>query len=378
MEKDRMAAQRHLYIFTLIGLLLGVAVDILIRYNNTTAFIYSVVTIFGVLFALTYNNVNFSRLIGTSFLLAFFLSIPLFPLKMDYSMKDYFHFFTFFVGFPFFIYVAHCFHYAYHHDNTWRVSYSSLFAGVWNTIPLLFIALVFSSLANLLIVLGSFVFKTVGNNYLWDLYFYNRDFKLISNITLFFMGLGVGQQNLNIIHNMRFLLLRIMYYLFPLLAAISILYFILYTFHSFSSSQEHINPLIVLIPLTTAGIIFFNAYFQDGTIKSDYPSWLKLSLRVYRVILFLLALMMTYKILSDFSLDTNAFIYLLVAVLFSFTYAITAFLNENQEKQWIYMGNIGTAIFFIVTLFLCNLPYIPVEFTIGGGNAINFITSTLS
>ncbi|HEN5520373.1 TPA: hypothetical protein U6299_001845, partial [Legionella pneumophila] len=200
-----MAAQRHLYIFTLIGLLLGVVVDILIRYNNTTAFIYSVVTIFGVLFALTYNNVNFSRLIGTSFLLAFFLSIPLFPLKMDYSMKDYFHFFTFFVGFPFFIYVAHCFHYAYHHDNTWRVSYSSLFAGVWNTIPLLFIALVFSSLANLLIVLGSFVFKTVGNNYLWDLYFYNRDFKLISNTTLFFMGLGVGQQNLNIIHNMRFL-----------------------------------------------------------------------------------------------------------------------------------------------------------------------------
>ncbi|ABQ55621.1 hypothetical protein SCZ71_11905 [Legionella pneumophila serogroup 1] len=373
-----MVAQRHLYIFTLIGLLLGVTVDILIRYNNTTAFIYSVVTIFGVLFALTYNNVNLSRLIGTSFLLAFFLSIPLFPLKMDYSTKDYFHFFTFFVGFPFFIYVAHCFHYAYHHDNTWRVSYSSLFAGVWNTIPLLFIAFVFSSLANLLIALGSFVFKTVGNNYLWDLYFYNRDFKLISSTTLFFMGLGVGQQNLNIIHNMRFLLLRIMYYLFPFLAAISALYFILYTFHSISSSQEYINPLIVLIPLTTAGIIFFNAYFQDGTIKSDYPSWLKLSLRVYRVILFLLALMMTYKILSDSSLDTNAFIYLLVAVLFSFTYAITAFLNENQEKQWIYMGNIATAIFFIVTLFLCNLPYIPVEFTIGGGNAINFITSTLS
>ncbi|HAT8592171.1 TPA: hypothetical protein F7Z63_07460 [Legionella pneumophila] len=378
MEKDRMVAQRHLYIFTLIGLLLGVTVDILIRYNNTTAFIYSVVTIFGVLFALTYNNVNLSRLIGTSFLLAFFLSIPLFPLKMDYSTKDYFHFFTFFVGFPFFIYVAHCFHYAYHHDNTWRVSYSSLFAGVWNTIPLLFIAFVFSSLANLLIALGSFVFKTVGNNYLWDLYFYNRDFKLISSTTLFFMGLGVGQQNLNIIHNMRFLLLRIMYYLFPFLAAISALYFILYTFHSISSSQEYINPLIVLIPLTTAGIIFFNAYFQDGTIKSDYPSWLKLSLRVYRVILFLLALMMAYKILSDFSLDTNAFIYLLVAVLFSFTYAITAFLNENQEKQWIYMGNIGTAIFFIVTLFLCNLPYIPVEFTIGGGNTINFITSNLS
>ncbi|HAT7793498.1 TPA: hypothetical protein JAZ51_04335 [Legionella pneumophila] len=378
MEKDRMVAQRHLYIFTLIGLLLGVTVDILIRYNNTTAFIYSVVTIFGVLFALTYNNVNLSRLIGTSFLLAFFLSIPLFPLKMDYSTKDYFHFFTFFVGFPFFIYVAHCFHYAYHHDNTWRASYSSLFAGVWNTIPLLFIAFVFSSLANLLIALGSFVFKTVGNNYLWDLYFYNRDFKLISSTTLFFMGLGVGQQNLNIIHNMRFLLLRIMYYLFPFLAAISALYFILYTFHSISSSQEYINPLIVLIPLTTAGIIFFNAYFQDGTIKSDYPSWLKLSLRVYRVILFLLALMMTYKILSDSSLDTNAFIYLLVAVLFSFTYAITAFLNENQEKQWIYMGNIATAIFFIVTLFLCNLPYIPVEFTIGGGNAINFITSTLS
>ncbi|KGP63962.1 hypothetical protein EP47_08665 [Legionella norrlandica] len=365
-----MVAQRELYIFTLIGLLLGIIVDILIRNHNTTVFIYSVITLFSILFALTYNNIHLLRLLGTSFLLAFFLSIPLFPLQINYSIRDYIHFFTFFPGLPFFVYVAHCFHYAFHHDNTWRVSYSSLFAAVWNTIPLLFIASIFSSLANLLIVLGAFVFKTVGSNYLWDLYFYNHDFKLVLNTTLFFMGLGVGQQNINIIHNMRFLLLRIMYYLFPLLAAISILYFILYTSHSFSSGKEHINPLIVLIPLSISGIVFFNAYFQDGSIKSDYPSWLKISLRVYRVVLFFLVSLMTYKILSNFLLDTNTFIYLLVTLLFSLVYAITAFLNENKEKQWIYLGNIGTGIFFVVALFFCNLPYLHLEFTIGKGNII--------
>lgn len=373
-----MVAQRELYIFTLIGLLLGIIVDILIRNHNTTVFIYSVITLFSILFALTYNNVHLLRLIGTSFVLAVFLSIPLFPLKMDYSIKNYLHFFIFLVGFPFFVYVAHSFHYAFHHDNTWRVSYSSLFAAVWNTIPIVFIAVIFSTLANLLIIMGAFVFKTVGSNYLWNLYLYNHDFKLISNTTLFFIGLGVSQQNINIIHNMRFLLLRIMYYLFPLLAAISILYFILYLFHSFSSNEVHIDPLLVLIPLTTAGIIFFNAYFQDGTTKSDYPSWLKLSLRIYRIILFFLSLIMAYKILSEFSLETNAFIYLLVTILFCLTYAVTAFFNENKEKQWIYLGNIATGIFFVATIFLCNLPYIPIEFTIGGGNATNIIFTTPS
>lgn len=371
-----MGKKKEIYIFTLIGLVLGIVLDLLLREKVTTLFYYSFATLFALLFTLTYNNMHRKKLVLTSFIVAVFLSIPLFTVELDYPLRNYLHLFTFMLGFPFFVYVTYSFHYAYHHDNTWKVSYSTLFAAVWNTIPLLVVASVFASLSNLLLILGAFVFKTVGSNLLWDLYFYDHDFKLISNTTLFFIGLSIGLQNITIIHNMRYLLIRIMYYLFPLLAFITVLYFFLYHSHSLTGGQEYINPLVVLIPLTTAGILFFNAYFQDGSLKSDYPNWIKLGLRFYRVILFLISLMMAYRLLQDHALESNFFIYLIVILLFTLNYAITAIFNENKEQNWICLGNIGISLFFIVILFLFNIPHLQVEFFVGGGESTKIILST--
>ncbi|KTD74663.1 hypothetical protein [Legionella waltersii] len=368
-----MANKKEMYIFTLIGLVLGTVLDLLLRNHVTTIFYYSIISLFAVLFVLTYNNMHLLKLVGSSFIASLFLSIPLLPMELELPIRNYLHFFTFMLGFPFFFYVTYCFHYAFHHDNTWRVSYSSLFAAVWNTIPLLIVASIFISLTNLLIVLGAFVFKTVGSNFLWDLYFYNHDFKLISNTVLFFIGLGVGLQNITIIHNMRYLLLRIMYYLFPLLAIISVLYFILYHTHFVTGGPEYINPLVVLIPLTTAGILFFNAYFQDGSLKSDYPDWVKIGLRIYRVVLFFISLMMAYRILQDHSIESNLLLYLIVILLFALNYGVTAIFNENTEKKWICLGNIVIGLFFIIALFLFNIPHLQIEFSVGGGNSTNII-----
>lgn len=150
-----MPSKNGIYIFTVIGLLLGIILDYLIRSTSTTLFYYSLITLFSVLYALAYNEKNLLRLIGTSFLCALFLSIPLIPLKLDFQTQHYIHLFTFLIAFPFFVYIVHSFHYAFHHDNTWQVSYNSLFAAVWNTLPLLFIASIFSALANLLIMMAA-------------------------------------------------------------------------------------------------------------------------------------------------------------------------------------------------------------------------------
>ena len=365
-----MSSKKGIYILALVGLLLGVLIDFLLHEASITIFYYSFITLFGVLFALTYNDKHVIRLIGTSFIFALFLSSPLLPLKIDLGTIHYLHLFTFLIGFPFLIYVAHAYHYAFHHDNNWRVNYSTLFAAVWNTIPLLFVSTIFSILANLLIMLGAFIFKTVGSNYLWDLYLFNHDFKLITNTTLFFIGLGIGQQNIKIIYSLRYLMLRIMYYLFPFLALISGIYFVLYLIHYFSGGSDYLDPLFILLPLTGLGIIFFNAYFQDGCIETEYPVFVRFSLRVYRVILFLLVVMMAVKILGNYSLDINLFIYLLVAILFCLTYALTAWFNEEKEKKWIRIGNISIAFIFSMVLYLFNLPYMPIDLTIGSKNTL--------
>ncbi|MCW8442744.1 hypothetical protein OQJ05_01605 [Fluoribacter gormanii] len=360
-----MPSKKGIYLFALIGLLLGFALDGLIRNEITKVFDYALIGLFTLLYTLAYNEKSSFRLITSSFIVALFLSLPLLPLEARFTSIHLEHWFTFLCAFPLFAYVGHSFHYAYHHDNTWRISYNSLFAAVWNTIPLLFVASLFAALANLLILLGAFIFKTVGNDFLWALYSENLHFQLISHTTLFFIGLGVGQQNIKIIYNLRFLMLRMMYYLFPFLALISTVYFILYLSHSVVGGEEYINPLVILIPLTALGIIFFNAYFQDGSIESGAPSWLKLLLGIYRVILFLLVLMMTHKIFQSYSVDVNVVICIITGILFSLTYAITAWFPETMEQKWVRIGNIGSALYFIIALFLLNLPYMPIAFQVG-------------
>ena len=158
-----------------------------------------------------------------------------------------------------------------------------------------------------------------------------------------------------------------MNFLFPFLAFISMLYFILYLIHNLTENEEHNNPLIILIPLVSLGILFFNANYQDGSAEteSNLPSWLNLALKIYRVVLLLLTLMMVYRILHEFSLDINVIIYLATLILFSLIYALTAWVSKDKEKIGIQRGNLYTALFFLIILFLINLPYIPIAFNVG-------------
>lgn len=369
-----MPTNKGIYTFTILGLLLGLSWDLMIRYEFFNSFFYSLIGLWGLLFALAYNEKNPGRLIVTSFLASLFLSLPLVHTKFVTSTFNFpadfvLHLITFWFAFPLFTYVGHSFHYAYHHDNTYKVRYKSLFAAVWNTFPLLLIALIFSLLGNLLILITATVFKTVGNMYLWNLYFSNMHFSLICNTTLYFIGLGIGQQNIKIIYSLRFLMLRMMYYLLPFLAAISVLYFVLYIIHSISGTAEYVEPLAVLIPLVTMGIIFFNGFFQDGTSETGEASWILGGLKIYRVVLFFLALMMAYYLYQNFSLDVNVLVYILVPVLHSLVYAISIRLPELTERRWICMGNIYIALFFIVAIFILNNPIKPIYFTVKSATA---------
>ena len=358
-----MTFKKSIFLFALIGLLLGYVLDYWITYQHSILFYPVFISAFCYLYVLAYNGENVLRLIGTSFIAALVLSIPLIGINLNDFHEIDFRLISFLIAYPVFIYIGHCFHYAYHHDNSLELNYSTLFAAVWNTILILLVAMIFAFLSNMLLMLAAFIFKTVGNYYLWNIFIVDTHFRLILNTTLFFIGVGVAQQNIEIIYSIRFLVLKMMYFLFPLLALISIIYFILYLINSFSVVPEVVDPVLVLLPLIILGIIFFNAYFQDGTTDQDIPAWLKIFLRVYRVILFILVLMLSYKLLQKTPLSFNCLIYLFMAVLLSFIYAVTALFSEEKEDEWITTGNVGVALLFMAVLFFSNLPYIPVQYT---------------
>ncbi|MDR3502094.1 MAG: hypothetical protein P4L79_05875 [Legionella sp.] len=379
-----MAAKKGIYIFTLIGLLLGFVLDYAYRlqesawgtssmangYSILFSCIYMITfsTIFALLYTLAYNETHRLRLLVTSFIGALILSFC-FLGKTGYDLTEHLLIFTW--AFPVYVYIGLSFHYAIHHDNTWKITYPTLFAAVWNMFILLCVAGLFASLANLLVLLAALLFSTLGYEYLWNLYSNNIHFSLILNSTLFFIGLGVGQQNINIIYSLRFLLLRMMYYLLPFFALISIVYFILYQIGPAAAAQtlpDYINPLPILIALVFIGILFFNAYYQDGDVEKETaaPLWLKWLLKIYRVILLFLILMMLLQIYrKNAYMDINGIICLLAVFFYGLLYALSACVSAERERTWIQSGNIGIALFFMASLFVLNLPYIPLAFDVG-------------
>lgn len=356
-----MEAKNSMCFFALMGLIFGIILDVLIRQHYAHLIYYSLPVLFFLFYALAYDGNNLLRLAGTSALTAIILSIPFLGVTIDNSFHPNLHFLSFCCAFPFCAYIAHAFHYAVHRDNTWQVNYSTLFEAVWTTIPLLIVASIFGGLVNALIFLAATIFKTVGYDFLWNLYFYNVDFHFICNSIFFFIGIGIAQQNSQLIYNLRFLLLKMMYYLFPVLAVISVLYVVLYSINLLTGTQSTVEPLFILIPLNALGIIFFNAYFQDGKAEATYPHALEIFLGIYRICLFILMLQMTYKIFQETAVEINPFIGLLAVLFISLTYAITAFFPKEQETIWICRGNIAAALFFLVALILLNLPYLAIE-----------------
>lgn len=355
-------------LFALLGLLLGISLDVLWRYDITAVFPYSFISLTALLFGLAYNDRHILRLLMTSFLAAFVLCLPLMPIGLLNSALINEQLITFLCAFPLFVYVGHSFHYAYHHDRSINnIKYSTLFAVVWNSLPLLFIAGVFLFLGNLLIMLTAFTFKTVNSTFLWDLYFNDWHFRLIRHATLFFIGLGIGQQSVKTVYSLRYLLLRMMYYLLPFLALISALYFILYWIHVITGGKEYINPLAVLSPLVILGIIFFNGYFQDGRHRSEYPEKLVFLLKIYRFVLLFLSLMLVYQVLKLTSVPLNVCVYLLAIVFYGLAYSVTSVFSEEKERRLICRYNILIALFFMFALFILNNPLKPVNYMIGKG-----------
>ncbi|RMX15114.1 DUF3421 domain-containing protein [Legionella jordanis] len=357
-------SKKMMVIFFVLGLLLGFVIDIFYVLQVKTSFYYITALLFFLSYGLTYNGQHNLRLIVSSLLLALLLASPFIALDpyRDYTLQQLSNHLeqlvSFLIGFPLMAYIGHCFHYSYHRDGL-QISYNSLFAAVWDSFVALAAATVFFGFAKLLIILAATLFKSVGNNVLWSIYYESFESYFLIHSTLFFVGLGIVRQQQKALHDLRYLLLRMMQFLLPLLALISVLYSILYLVSAKPISHNWLAPEALLISLVVLGIIFFNAYFQTGS-RPDYRLYgLELLIKVYRICLLLLCLSLCYQILTHNILPLNFVLYLLTALLYCFFYAITVFLPHEAEIYWLITANKGIALFFLLAMLIINNPIHP-------------------
>lgn len=362
-----MKITKGLYIFAFIGLALGLISDWLFRHQDLHVVHYVFPTLFAYLFTLAYNGKNIIRLFFSSLIAATILSFPLLPYLFGATPKHMNHIMCFVFIYPLFVYIGHCFHYAYHQDSNFKVSYKSLYAAVWNTFPYIFMATLFVALAQLILILGAFAFHSVGVNFLWDLSFDNLHFRIITNVIFFFVGLSICQQNIEVIYNLRNVIIRAMFYLFPFVALISISYFFFIFSNYITFQQPILNNLKVLIPLVILGLMFFNAYLQDGEDQSVAPPTYNNFVKFYRIIFFGMTIMLGVTVVHEYSFDINVLIYLISVIILGFVYFITIFMPKELECKYIRLGNIYTAAFFMVSLFILNFPYYLLAYTFNKG-----------
>lgn len=238
-----MKLSKGLFIFAGIGLALGIIIDQIIHRDDLRVVHYIFPSLIAYLYALTYNGEHSIRLAITSTLTALLLSLPLAPYMLGDEPQHFNHVICFVLIYPLFVYIGHCFHYAYHHDSKLKVSYKSLYTAVWNTFPHLFLATLFLALSQIILGFGALVFKSIGSMFLWDLCFNNLHFRIITNVLFFFIGMNICYQNISVVYNMRILIMRAMFYLFPFVALISISYFF-FIFSNYVTFKQQILSLI--------------------------------------------------------------------------------------------------------------------------------------
>lgn len=359
-----MKLSKGLFIFAGIGLALGVTIDQIVHHDDLRVVHYTFPTLIAYLYALAYNGEHSIRLIFTSTITAFLLSFPLAPFLFGEEPEHFNHVICFVLIYPLFIFIGHCFHYAYHHDSTYKVSYKSLFTAVWNTFPHIFLAALFVGLGQLILGFGALVFKTAGSMFLWDLCFNNLHFRIITNIIFFFVGMNICYQNIGVVYNLRILIIRAMFYLFPFVALISISYFFFIFSNYITFKHQIVQNLNVLIPLVVLGITFFNAYLQDADDKNATPQTYNNFIKLYRVVFFALTIMLAHASSTEYDFDINVLVYLICVVFLGFVYFITIFFPIELEYKYIKLGNVSTAIFFMLALLILNFPYHPLIYTL--------------
>lgn len=354
-------------VYLSLGLIMGVYFDWLIVYKPNYYVIELIFPLSLLFFALSFNGKHGLKLLLSSFLVSFLLCTPFFSMNHNVilpqdtinsissrTIEQGMYLISFIMGFAFALYISHAFHYAIYRDQRITPSYRQLFLAVWNTIPVILIACVFSCLANGLIYLTSLIFWSMGINAPWLFLTSNSHFIVVSNSVLFFMGLGVARQNEDIINSFRQVLLRIIYYLLPYLAVITILYIILYLFYGKRDS--------LMIPtLIGLGIIFYNAYFQEGNNSKLYSKSIESIIKIFQIVLAILAFIFVYNIVFflESYLFVNAALYLVIVVTYCLSYAIAAMLPKHVEVRMVQSSNVMIALLFLFAFLIANNPFKP-------------------
>lgn len=157
----------------------------------------------------------------------------------------------------------------------WCAPYPELFAHAWQNALTLAVAAVFTAACWAVLGLWAGLFKLVGVDLFADI-FTSRPFAYLGTGVIVGLGVLVGRSQSKPVRVMRRLLFAIFTGLFPLLAAIALLFVATLPFTGLEPLWGTRSAATVLMALVLAMVVFANAVHQDGDEPPPYPRPLRL------------------------------------------------------------------------------------------------------
>lgn len=246
--------------FLLLGFVIGVVIDLLFYTRVVHFYPYFCMVVLGLFYAIAYDdNDNFTLLLCSAFF-AMVACIPFMLISLKMPTQEWYDFDAMLLGVPILIYTVHSFNYGFHLDETYKISYKSLFYAVWNTVPILLVAAIFSLIVQSLILLTTIIFGTLNFSGMAEFLSINAHFTVIFNIFIFFVG--IAKQNIHVLDSFRSVLFKMMYFIYPFLAVISVVFFCLYLFQGVATDYQIAMSRIIMANLIFLGIIFLMRCFK--------------------------------------------------------------------------------------------------------------------
>ncbi|WP_132986500.1 DUF4153 domain-containing protein [Luteimonas terricola] len=177
----------------------------------------------------------------------------------------------------------------------WRAPYPCLFGHAWQNALTLALALLFTGICWLVLVLWGALFALVDITFFRELF---REEAFIYLATGAMAGLGVliGRTQHRAVQVARQILFAIFTGLLPLLAFIAVLFVVSLPFTGLAPLWEMRSAASTLIAVVALLVAFTNSVLQDGEGERPYPAWLRRLVDAGLVVLPLYALLALYAL----------------------------------------------------------------------------------
>lgn len=298
-------------------------------------------------YTLAYNDYHYGRLLASSLILAFLLSLPF----ITVTNSIFFNYWFFLL--PPVFYITHCFHAAWHNKSLHDVDYTDLFHAGWNTIILLPIAALFTLLINGLITLFITMLEMGGINA--SAITNNLYYQFFTRVGLAIIGIGLIKQHLGLVYKMRFLALRLAFFIYPLIIILSIAALMIYAFTG-NTQNNWTNLIPYLAAFFIFGILFFNAVFQEGKQLPVYPGIWGYLVKIYPIFLGIMAIILFYHSKDYLFTVRHVWLWATLVLFYGTGYAISVFLKEEKAVMLIKGTNVVLAIYFVIAALVANNP----------------------